>query len=322
MSLIRHMEYDADARIPEDLMRLIALLISVMDLPHFIMTSRWFAQYADKWWQFHTARIFGEHPPRLFPKQIAKNNLNWHGFFFDRYFKLDFDNWNMCYRRRVLLIMDGNIEQLRYELREGIKYKTWAGGSITMGNYLSVEGIFDDRFCEKSLLAAAHSTSPENKQKALDFFYEFILEHECKHKTLSENRLTIIRNALELFPELTCRQYYLLSTHVIKNSFCSPVADALFADCYATTLMLLQCGADLNEPIESGGYFTVRIIPSALEYLISRVAELVNHPLHSRAREGGKPKEGVNELIDYCRLHFNDLLKEAVAKLAEPAKTL
>lgn len=294
MTLARASQYDEEAIIPEELMRIVALYISVLDLPSFVLTSRWFARQAEKWWQFQVARVFDEHPPKLFPRRFSAAGLSGHGFFFHCYLS----ELNLFYRRRALLIRDGNIEQLKREIDKGIKIR-----NSTRHTGFNTFDLFSGYVVGGSLLAVAHSTSEINKKKAIDFFLEFIISK----RELSKNRIKVLRNVLNLFPDLTVWQFDKIKTYVIINQHCSPILSALLSEDYASTLILLQCEADLDEPIEHRGI-------STLHFLISEVAKLVNSSLPSAY----PPIEGLSGLISYCREHFGELLDAEISRFKKP----
>lgn len=298
-------------------MRIVGRYLSVLtDIPNFVVTSRWFAKHADEWWRFHAGKIFGAHPPSVVPAQLHYKTLNWRGLFFKHYL----NEHDLHYRRRTLLITDGNIEQLKKDNDDGIKIR-----NCTWGSYFPACDIFGgcDYSKRKTLHAVAHEASDDSKKRALDYFFDIIV----KEQEIPESRLTILRNFLDI-PELTYWNYY-SAVHYLKYKFNSPIAEALHCNDFEMALIMIKCGANLSEEYQISYHPDENM--SMLDYVISRVAKLITHgytrkdfrtrmaseiPFHI----GHRPNyDDPSELIEYCRLHFSEQLEQAATSI-KPAR--
>lgn len=268
---------------PNELLLLIAFQMSIFDVPTLVVVSRFLASNSNILWEYHAERLYRKHPHFQLVKQRLKQILgeeekkprgpdirpyqDQYHLFFGMY-----RTANSPSRRRALQIIEGKIDDLIYENKNGIpshkdekrlrplttiEFFNCKTDFVPCDFYISDLELLDHqlRALEVSLFDLAHGLPADQKKELLDHLYVSV-QHADKSETFpaefdilkhppSELAHPILRRAFDV-PYLTLQLYLDLKKHLSVNDS-EPLFAAIKQNNIPIILLLVDCKVELNE---------------------------------------------------------------------------
>jgi len=270
---------------PTELLLLIALQMSVFDVPALTVVCWFLARASNRLWRHHAERLYGRRQEYQLVQQLIKQetdsvkrlgiNVSYldKRFFFDMY-RLT----NLPSRRRALQITEGRLVDFVYENENGIPYSinvkkikhlttielfnskaTFIHETRRYNNFGGFLNSLDSQekktgALEDSLFSLVHRLPDVQKMILLDHLYETVQQADTSAKysayeilryPFSEHAHSILRRAFYL-PDLTLKLYVALREHLSGYDI-EPLYAAIKNNITPIITLLLRCKVELNE---------------------------------------------------------------------------